>query len=200
MQNILKTRFIVIIAVLGALAGVLMFIKFPLPIAPSFYKLEFSDVVGLVGGFAVGPMAAVLICLIKNIINVIIEGSVTAFIGELANFLMSASFCVLASLIYQKEHTKRGAIKAMVLGTVFLCLIAAIVNYFLLIPAYAKAFKMPIEAIIELGTNIFPVIKNLFGFVLLCTLPFNLIKGTCVSLITYVVYKRISPLLKTKEN
>ncbi|MBR3228486.1 MAG: MFS transporter, partial [Erysipelotrichaceae bacterium] len=89
-----RTRTIVSIAVLGALAGVLMFIKFPIPIAPSFYKLEFSDTAALIGGFAMGPLAAVLICFIKNLINVIFEGTTTAFVGEISNFIMSCALCL----------------------------------------------------------------------------------------------------------
>ncbi|MBR0462139.1 MAG: ECF transporter S component [Erysipelotrichaceae bacterium] len=195
-----KVRFIVSIAMLGALAGVLMFIKFPLPIAPSFYKLEFSDVPCLVGGFAMGPWAAVLICLIKNLINVISEGTTTAFVGEASNFVMSCTLCVTAAVIYKKEHTKKGAIKSMIIGIIVLAVASAVINYYVLIPAYVKFMGFPLDAIIGLGAKIIPSIDSLFKLVLFCTVPFNLIKGIAVCLITFVVYKRISPLINGKKD
>ena len=191
-----KTNFIVKTAILGALAGVLMFIKFPIPIAPSFYKLDFSDICGLLGGFAIGPFASIVICLIKNIINVSFEGTVTAFIGEISNFIMSACFCGVAALVYKKEHTKKGAIKSLIIASFCLVLISAVINYYVLIPAFVKFMNIPLEAIISMGSAIIPSINSLFTLVLLCTVPFNLIKAVLVSLITYIVYKRVSPLLK----
>ncbi|MBR3228422.1 MAG: ECF transporter S component, partial [Erysipelotrichaceae bacterium] len=193
------TRTIVSIAVLGALAGVLMFIKFPIPIAPSFYKLEFSDTAALIGGFAMGPLAAVLICFIKNLINVILEGTTTAFVGEISNFIMSCALCATAAFIYKKEHTKKGAIKAMAISVIVLAVVSAIINYAVVIPAYVRFMGFPLEAIIGMGAKIFPIIDSLFKLVLLCTVPFNLIKGIAVSLITFVLYKRISPLINGKS-
>ena len=153
-----RTRSIVSIAVLGALAGVLMFIKFPIPIAPSFYQLEFSDTAALIGGFALGPVAAVLICLIKNLINVILEGTTTAFVGEISNFIMSCALCATAAIIYKKEHTKKGAIKAMIIAVIVLALVSAVINYAVVIPAYVRFMGFPLEAIIGLGAKIFPSI------------------------------------------
>ena len=196
MNNVSKTNYIVKVSMLGALAGILMFIKFPIPIAPSFYKIEFSDVAGLIGGFSLGPSAAALICLIKNLINVLLEGTTTAFIGELSNFIMSSSLCITASLIYKNEHTKKGAIKSLVVGVFLLCVVSAIVNYYLVIPAFVKFMKFPLEAIISMGNAVFKSVNSLLTLVLFCTIPFNLIKGICVSFITYVIYKRLSPLLK----
>ena len=180
-----RIRSIVSIAMLCALAGVLMFIKFPIPIAPSFNKLDFSDTACLVGGFSLGPLAAVLICLIKNLINVILEGTTTAFVGEISNFLMSCALCVTAAVIYKKDHTKKGAIKSMIIGIIVLVIASAVINYFVLIPAYVKFMNFPLEAIIGLGTKIFPSIDSLFKLVLFCTVPFNFIKGVAVCLITF---------------
>ena len=198
MNNTSKTRYIVCIAMLGALAGMLLYIKFPVPFAPSFYKLEISDVAALIGGFAFGPLAATLICLVKNLINLITEGTTTAFIGEISNFIMSVSFCVVAALVYKNNHTKKGALKALAIGTISLCLVSAVVNYYVVIPAFVKFMNFPLEAIIGMGTAIFPFINSLFSLVVFCTIPFNFVKGVLTSLITYIVYKRISPLLKGK--
>lgn len=197
MEN--KTSYLIKVSMLGALAGVLMFIKFPLPIAPSFYKLEISDACALIGGYALGPLAGVLICGVKILINLLFEGTTTAFVGEISNFIMSSIFCVSASLVYKHEHTKKGAIKSLIIGVICLVFISGIVNYFLLIPAYVKFMNFPLAAIIEMGKQIIPFIDSLFKLVIFCTIPFNLIKGICISVITYIVYKRISPLLKGKQ-
>lgn len=194
-----KNNFIVVVAMLGALAGILMFLKFPIPIAPSFYKLEFSDIACLIGGFALGPWAAVIICFIKNLINVIFEGTTTAFVGELSNFIMACALCVPAAIYYKKEHTKKGAIKAMIIGICFLVIVSALVNYFIVIPAYVKFMNFPLEAIIGLGTKVIPSVNSLFTLILFCTVPFNLIKGIAVCLITFIVYKRVSPLINKKD-
>ena len=166
----------------------------------NFYKLEFSDVPCLVGGFAMGPWAAVLICLIKNLINVISEGTTTAFVGEASNFVMSCTLCVTAAVIYKKEHTKKGAIKSMIIGIIVLAVASAVINYYVLIPAYVKFMGFPLDAIIGLGAKIIPSIDSLFKLVLFCTVPFNIIKGIAVCLITFVVYKRISPLINGKKD
>lgn len=190
-----KTNYIIKIASLSALAGVLMMFKFPIPIAPSFYKLEFSDISALLGGFALGPLAAILINLIKNIINILMEGTTTAYIGEFSNFLMSCSLSVVAALIYKKDHSKKGAVKALIIASIFMPIMAGIVNYFILIPAYVRFMNFPLEAIISLGTKIYPIITSKFLLVLLCTIPFNIIKCVLVSTVTFIIYKKVSPLL-----
>lgn len=191
-----KTNFIVFVAILGALSGILMFIKFPIPIAPSFYKLDFSDVASLIGGFAFGPLASILINLIKNIINLLIEGTTTAFIGELSNFIMSCALTVPAAIYYKKEHTKIGALKAMLIGIISLVIVASVINYYVVIPAYVNLMNFPLEAIIGMGNKIFPAVNSLLTLILFCTVPFNLIKGISVGAITFILYKRVSSLIK----
>ena len=191
-----KTNFIVVTAILGALSGALMFIKFPIPIAPSFYKLDFSDVASLIGGFALGPVASILINLIKNIINLIIEETTTAFIGELSNFIMSCALTVPAAIYYKKNHTRKGALIGMIIGIVSLTVVAAILNYYVVIPAYVNLMGFPLEAIIGMGNKIFSNVNSLFTLVLFCTVPFNIIKGLLVCLVTFIIYKRVSSLIK----
>ena len=191
-----KTNFIVVTAILGALSGVLMLIKFPIPIAPSFYKLDFSDVASLIGGFALGPVASILINLIKNIINLIIEETTTAFIGELSNFIMSCALTVPAAIYYKKNHTRKGALIGMIIGIVSLTVVAAILNYYVVIPAYVNLMGFPLEAIIGMGNKIFSNVNSLFTLVLFCTVPFNIIKGLLVCLVTFIIYKRVSSLIK----
>ena len=191
-----KTRYIVDVAILSALAGVLMLIEFPLFIAPSFYKVDLSDVAVLIGGFALGAPAAIIISFIKVMISIILNGTTTAFVGEFAAFIMDSVFGFVASLIYQKRHNKKGAIKALIFGTLALTIVGAIVNYYLMIPAYVKFMNIPLNAILSLGSAINKNVSSLLTLIIFCTIPFNIIKGIIISLVTYLLYKRISPLLK----
>lgn len=191
-----KIRLVCVVAILGALAGVLMLIEFPLPIAPPFYKVDLSLVSALLAGFSLGPVAGLLVCLVKVLISILLNGTTTAFVGEFAALLMDSSFTLCAALIYKKEHTKKGAIKALIWATVTLMLIGGLTNYFILVPAYVKFMNIPLEVIVSMGNAIFKSVNSLFTLILFCTVPFNLIKGLIISIVTYLLYKRVSPLLQ----
>lgn len=192
-----NVRFIAKVAILGAIAFVLMMFDFPIPfVAPSFYKMDLSELPVLIGGFAMGPGAAVAIEALKIILNLLYAGSATMFVGETANFLIGCAFCVPAAVIYKNEKTKKGAVKGLVCGTLSMALIGVLLNYAVLLPAYGYFFHMPIEAIVSMGAAIFPFVKGKMSFVIACVTPFNLIKGVVVSLVTMLLYKRVSPLLK----
>lgn len=193
-----KVRRLVQIAMMAAVAGVLMVIEFPLPfLAPPFYKMDFSEVPVLIGTFAMGPAAGMLIELIKILINFVLNGTQTAGVGELANFLMGCAFIVPAGMIYKRSKTKKHAIVGLIVGTITMSAASVILNAGLLLPAYGKAFHTPIEAFVEMGSAIIPAIgDSLIRFCLFCVAPFNLIKGIVVSLLTLVLYKHISRLLK----
>ena len=192
----MKTRTITQIGMLGAIAVVLMLFEIPLPFAPSFYEIDLSEVPVLVGCFAMGPLAGVLIELVKIILNLAINGSITAGVGELANFCIGCSFCIPAGIIYKKNHTKKGAFTGLVTGTLVMTLFGCFMNAFIMLPAYAKAFSLPIEALIEMGTKVNAGITDLFTFVMFAVVPFNLLKGILVSVIVLLIYKKISPILK----
>ena len=196
MRNMSRAQYIVNVAILSALAGVLMLIEFPLFVAPAFYKVDLSDVAVLIGGFALGAPAAILISFMKVLISIILDGTSTAFVGEFAAFIMDSVFGFVASFIYQKQHTKKGAIKALVFGVLALTVTASFVNYFLMIPAYVKFMNFPLEAILALGNAVNKGVNSLFTLIVFCTIPFNIIKGLIVSVVTYLLYKRISPILK----
>ena len=188
-------RYMVKIGVLSAMATVLMLLEFPLPIAPSFYELDFSEVAVLVGSFSLGPLAGILIEFIKILINLLINGTDTFFVGELANFLMGCAFVLPASLVYCRKKSLRRAIVGMAIGTVSLVLVGALCNYFLMIPAYVHLAGYPMDAIIGMGTAINPAIKDLLTLIIIAVVPFNLIKGVLCSLLTGLLYKRVSPIL-----
>lgn len=185
------------IGILGALAAIIMVFEFPIPfIAPSFYELDFSEVIVLLGGFSLGPLAAVGIEAVKIGVNLLINGSDTAFVGELANFLMGCSLVVPAALIYQKMHSRKGAVIGMAVGSVSITAVSCVLNAYLMVPLYAKLFHLPLDQIIGMGNEINTGINSLTAFIMLAVGPFNLFKGFLVSLITGLMYKKISPLLK----
>ena len=188
-----NTRTLVQIGMLSALAIILMQFEIPLPFAPAFYKIDFSEVPVLIGCFSMGPFAGVLIELIKVILNVAIKGTMTMGIGDAANFLIGCAFCVPAALIYQKKRTKSGAVTGMVVGTVIMTILGCVLNAYILLPVYAKAFEMPLDALVSMGTEVNGAITGLMTFVLFAVAPFNLLKGILVSLI--VVYKKIRQVL-----
>ncbi len=191
-----RTRRIAFIGMFAAIASVLMFIEIPLPFAPPFYKLDFSEVPVLIGTFSLGPVAGILIELIKIFVHLLFKGTQTAGVGELANFFVGCAFCVPAGLIYRRRKTKRDAIISMAVGTVFLIIAGCLMNAYVLLPAYASAFHMDLSALIAMGTAVNTSVDSLLTFVVLCVAPFNLLKGILVSVITFVLYKRISRFVK----
>ncbi len=187
---------IVKIGVLSALAFVLMLLEIPLPfIAPPFYEMDFSEVIVLIGSFALGPWAGVVIELIKNLLNLIVTGSSTAYVGEFANFVTGCAFVLPAAFLYVIKRDRTHAVHGMVLGTISLAFVGALINYFIMVPLYAELY-MPMETILGMAAEIFPSIDSLWKMILLCVVPFNMIKGVLCSIITFLLYKRIAVLLK----
>ncbi|MCI5867978.1 MAG: ECF transporter S component [Dorea sp.] len=195
-KNKNKIRMMAQIGMLSAIAVVLMLFEIPLPFAPSFYEIDFSEVPVLIGSFAMGPLAGAAIELVKILLNFAINGTTTAGVGELANFLIGCAMVVPAALIYKKKHTRTGAIVGMVTGTLFMAFVGCFLNAFVLLPTYAKAFGMPIDALVGMGTAVNSHITSLTTFVIFAVAPFNLLKGFLVSLIVFLIYKKISPIFK----
>ncbi len=190
-----SAKYIAFTGIFGAISAVLMIFDFPLPFVPSFYKFDFSEVPVLIAAFALGPLSGVFAELIKILIHLMVRGTQTAGIGEAASFLIGCSFVLPAALIYMKHKTRKNALIGMIVGTVTIALVGALVNAYILLPAYAAAFNMPIETLVGMGTAINPSIKSIFTFVLLAVAPFNLLKGAVVSFVTYLLYKRVSGLI-----
>ena len=175
----------------------LMLFEFPIPlIAPPFYELDFSEVPVLIGTFAMGPIAGVAIELVKILLNFIINGTITAGVGEFGNFLIGCSLIVPAGIIYHMEKTKKHAIVGMVTGTIFMAVAGCFINAYLLLPAYSSGLGIPMDSLVGMGTAINPAIDSVFTFVLLAVGPFNLLKGVVVSILTMLLYKRVSVLIK----
>lgn len=190
-----KTQWIAKVAIAGAMAAVLMIFQLPLPFTPPFYQLDFSEVIVLLSGFALGPLAAICIEAIKILLNLLFNGTSTMGVGEIANFIIGCSFVLPATIIYKKHKTRKNAIIGMGVGTICLCLIGCLVNYYVLLPVYASVYNMPISALVALGHQVNSNINSIFQLVILAVLPFNMLKGVAVSLICLPIYKRISPIL-----
>lgn len=173
-----------------------MLIDFPIAIAPNFYKLDLGDLPCLIGAFALGPVPALFIQIVKIIVKLLLKPTSTAFVGEMAAFICSSALTVTAGFVYSKKKNKENAVKGMILGTLIMSVVATAANYLFIIPAYVQMFHMPLESIIGMGHEIFPAVTDKFSFVLCCVLPFNLIKAAIVDVLTFILYKHISPLIK----
>ncbi|MBQ8094179.1 MAG: ECF transporter S component [Clostridia bacterium] len=173
---------------LAAMSVILYYIEIPVV---AFYKLDLSALPALLAGFAMGPVEGIAIILVKNLVHLL--GTSTAGVGEFADILMSGTFVVVSSLVYRFNKTRKGALLSMICGVISMMIAAVLVNYFILIPAYQKMFHMDVNAI--LGMVGMSGVDSLVKLVLMVTAPFNLLKGCVISIISFLLYKRISPLL-----
>jgi len=183
------------VGVLGAVATLLMLLDFPLWFAPSFYKLDFSEVPVLIGAFALGPLAGAMIELVKILLNFVLNGTDTGGIGEFGNLLVGLSFIVPAGFIYKKFKTFKSAILGMLVGTISLAVTGAFLNYFLLLPVYSKIYGAPIQAFIDMAKVLNPAITDLKTFIMYAVVPFNIFKGMVTSAMVILIYKKLSPIL-----
>ena len=175
------------VGMLAAISGVLMVIELPLFFAPPFYKLDFSELPVLICAFSLGPVAGVVCEFLKVLIHLLLKGTSTAFVGDLANFLVGCSFVLPASILYQKLLSKKGAVSEMCIRDRFL------------IPRFAVMYGLPLDAIIAMGTQVNGAITDLSTLVLLAVVPFNLLKGVLVSVLTFFLYKRVERLFFRKK-
>lgn len=187
-----KLRTITGVAVLSAIAFILAYFEFPVPLSPSFARMDISDLPALIGAFAYGPLAGVLIELVKNALQ--LTSTATAGVGELANFIMGGVFVLVAGVVYRRRKTKKAALIACLIASLAMGIAAAVVNYFILLPAF-EAF-MPLSELIASFGEFMPFIKTKLDVVLFNALPFNLLKGLAISAVTMLIYKKLSPILK----
>ena len=189
-----NARNIALMGMLGAMAALLMYLEVPLLfLAPNFYKMDFSEIPVMVGTFALGPLAGGMIEAVKILIKLLIKPSTTGGIGELANFVVGCAMAVPAGMLYRAHKNKKTAVRSLLLGTVCMTAIGVAVNALVMLPFYSKF--MPMDTIISLGAEIVPAVDSVWTFCLFCVGPFNLFKGLVISLITFLLYKRVSPLI-----
>ena len=190
-----STHYLTYTAIFASLAGVLMFLEIPLFFAPSFYKIDLSEIPILICTFYLGPVAGVAAELVKIMVKLLLKGTSTAFVGDFANFVVGCSFVLPASIIYHARPGKRSALVGMAAGTLVMTVFGSAFNAIYLLPKFAALYGMPMEAIIGMGTKINPRITSVGTLVLFAVVPFNLLKGVIDSALTFLLYKRISPIL-----
>lgn len=187
-------RELTVTAMLCALAAVLMFLDFSVPmLIPSFVKMDVSELPALLASFSLGPVYGITVCLVKNIFNLIFHGT-TGGIGELCNFLIGASFVGVAGVIYRVRKTRGGAAIAALAGAVAMALVSVPVNYFISYPVYAAMFG-GMDAIIAAYQALRPGTDGLLECLLIFNLPFTLVKGLVNAVLCFAVYKPLSPIL-----
>lgn len=194
-EKVLTTRKIAVIGIMSAIGAVLMLFEIPLWFAPSFYKLDLSELPILLCAFAYGPVAGVVAEAVKILVNLVLDGTTTAFVGELANFVVGSIFVLTATSIYHIKKNKKMAIVACVVAVIVLTLAGSAMNGFYMIPKFAEMF-MPLDAIIGMGTEKNANVDSIWTLVFFCVVPFNLLKGVLVSAITILLYRPLRPVLK----
>ena len=187
-----KLNRLIRIALLGAVSALLYYIE--VPIIPPIYKLDLSAVPALIAGFAMGPLSSLGVMAVKDLIG--LTHTTSLGVGELADFLMSGSMTVIAALIYRNRHTFKGAVLSLISGTVVMSAVAALANYCIMIPFYVEVMNMSLDTILMLIAKTVPAVDSLWKMILLAVVPFNLLKGVVLSIVTILLYKRISPLIK----
>ena len=191
-RSISNTRKITATALLAAVAYLLAFLEFPVPLTPAFARMDLSDLPALIGAFAFGPVTGVMVELVKNLLGLMTSS--TGGVGELANFLMGASYVFTAGEVYKHRKTKRMALIGGIAGSIAMGIMAAITNYFILLPMFEQF--MPLEEIIAAFGEFIPFIHTKMDVVLFNAFPFNVMKGLVITAVTMLVYKKISPVLK----
>lgn len=195
-----RSHNIVMAGMLSAVAFILMFIDFPIPLLmPAFIKMDISDLPELLGAFALGPVYGIVISFVKNLLIILIKGSTTACTGELANFLLGAVFSFTAGIIYKLNKNRHGALIGAVAGAVAMAVLSVPINYYISYPAYVKFYGLPLDAIIGMYQAILPSADSLIKCLVIFNVPFTLFKGLLDVALCFLIYKPLSPLLHGRK-
>ena len=191
-NNHSKIRFLAVTGILSAVSAILMMLSFSVPFMPSFIKMDFSELPALIATYSMGPLSGVLVCLIKNLIN--LPMTTTGGVGELSNFLLGVCLVLPAGLVYRFRKNRKAAFLAALAGSAIMGLASLPINYFLTYPIYSNF--LPIDAIVGMYQAIFPRVDGLLSCLLIFNVPYTFLKGVVDTLLTFLVYKHISPLIK----
>ena len=190
-----NVRYLTVTAMLSAVAYILMFLDFSVPFMPGFIKMDLSELPALIGSFSMGPLCGVMICLVKNVLHLFI--TTTGGVGELSNFILGVAFVLPAGLIYKHKKTRKTALAGSLLGTVIMAVFSVVSNYFLVYPVYYNF--MPEDRILAAYQLILPSMKSILQCLICFNMPFTFVKGLFSVVITFLVYKHISPILKGRN-
>ena len=191
-----KIKEIAFIGVLGAASAVMMLFRFPIPFLPPFLSFDLSGVMEMLGGYMFGPMAAFFVILVKIMVQLSMQGSLSFGTGELQSLMLSCAYVLPAVILYQRKKTKRMAITGMAVSTLLVSGVAVLTNLYLIIPFYAKLSGMTMADFVAMCTAVNPAVRNAAGMVILGIVPFNLIKYSATSVVTFLVYKRLSKFIR----
>lgn len=192
-------RTITFIAMFSAFAGVLMLVEIPLFFAPSFYKIDLSEIPVLICTFYLGPVSGVVCELLKVLLKLLFKGTTTAFVGDFANFAVGCSFVLPASILYHKNKTKKGAILALGVGTLVMTVFGSLFNAWYLLPKFAELYGISLDAILQMAAAVNPAITSIQKLVFFAVVPFNLLKGVIDSALTFLLYKRVEKVFFRKN-
>ena len=193
----MKTKNLVVTAMLGAISGVLMVLEIPMFFVLPFIKLDLSELPIMIGGFVMGPVWGILVAIIKILVKLVIKGTSTAFVGELANLSAALLYMLPAAMIYKKNKTRKHAGIGMTVGTLAASVGMVILNTFVMFPFYMNLFGIDEAALIGMSSQANPLATNMLTIMLFMIFPFNIVKYGIVSILTMLVYKRISGLIKS---
>nr|MBQ8243619.1 ECF transporter S component [Oscillospiraceae bacterium] len=186
-------RRVSIIGICSAIAAVLHMLDFPLMfLAPGFYKLDFSELPVLLCGFYLGPTATVACEGVKILLKLMLKSTSTAFVGDFANFVVGCSFVLPATIWYHMHKSKHAAVIGLTMGTLSMSIFGSAFNAIYLLPKFSELYGLPLESIIAMGAEIHSGVTSVTTFVMLCVAPLNLLKGTVVSVLTLLLYKRVA--------
>ena len=196
-NSAVSVKKVAFIGMLGAVSAVLMAISVPLPFAPTFLKFDISELPALFAGFFLGPVSGCAVIVVKIALKLLLQGTETAFVGELMNIVGSSAFVLPAALIYKFIHTKRGALISLVFSSVMVSIVAIFLNAYIAFPMYSSLYGIPMEAILEMGSSVNPLVHDNVTLMLFGVFPFNIVKHGITSAVTYLVYKRCGNALRS---
>ncbi len=193
----IRVKTIAFVGLMGGVSAVLMLFRFPIPFMPPFMSFDLSGVMEMLGGFMFGPMAAFCIIVMKILLQLVIQGSFSLGTGELQGIILSSCYVLPAIFIYHRNKTKKTAAAGMAVSTVLVAIVAVFTNLYMIIPFYVNLFGMTMEDIIAMCTAVNPAMKDAMTMALFGIVPFNLIKYGATSILTFLLYKRLSRFIKS---
>jgi riboflavin transporter len=196
MSKRISTDYMVKISVLSVLSFLIMLVEIPLWFTPEFLKIDLSDLPSLVASFSLGPVAGVVVQLLKNLLKVALRGTNTIFVGELANFIVGSVYVAIAGLIYRKNREKRSAVKGLAVATISMSVFASLLNYFVLLPFYARVYGVPLQFYVDMASSVNAYVIDLRTFIIFGIFPFNMLKGILIAIVGYPVYTRLKPAIE----
>ncbi|WP_233438127.1 ECF transporter S component [Macrococcoides canis] len=168
-----KTRRLITVSLLSAVAFLLMFLKFPLPFLPPYLTIDLSDIPAIIALFTVGPLGAVGVEIIKNLLNFLVN--MADPVGPAANFLAGTSF--ILTLYAVTKGRRQRLIAGFLCATIVMTIVMSIMNYFVLLPLYGMIM------------NFSDIANNLKVIITAGIIPFNIIKGILLAILSIILLK-----------